>query len=309
MRLVTRMSFSGLACGAILMELGIIDCWRFVTAKEVNEASIEVTEDDILCGLPYIKGCGLWFDNHSSEKTRMDEDELIEGAYYSAPSSARMVYDYYNGRERIPHMEEMLQAVDKVSTGNLTINEIIKPVGWVLLGFIIDPRTGLERRHDRIRSFSIDDVSLMEELMDTCRDYGIDDLLMMPNVAERVEVYWQQNDIFSKMLLKNCRTEGDVIIADMRGLEQIHTGNRFLLYSLFPQQNISIWIENNDNYCDFAVGYSIINRTATADVGEMMLAYGGGGHRQVGACHVPSEKADEVLGEMLFKLKIAAASD
>ena len=298
MRLITRADFDGLACGTILMELGVIDRWRFVHPKDLQDGKIEVTSEDVLTNVPYVEGCGMWFDHHASELERVGAEIDVEGARYAAPSAARIVYEYYGGVDRLSYLEEMVIACDKVDSARLTVDEIINPKGWVLLGFIMDPRTGLGRHHN----FSIGNWELMEELMDACRDYGIDELLMLPNVAERVEYYNKQTKEFQEMILANSRIEGNLIITDLRGVSPIHTGNRFILYSLFPEQNISVWVVDGlaGINCVVAVGHSIINRTSKVDVGKIMSEYGGGGHFQVGTCQVPHEDADEVL-EALIK--------
>jgi len=279
------------------MELGIIDNWKFVHPKDLQDGKIEVTEDDILTNVPFAPGCGLWFDHHASNFEYVDPNIEVEGARYLAPSCARIVYDYYGGEHRLPEMAEMIQAVDKVDSARLTVEEITNPKGWVLLGFIMDPRTGLGRHKD----FATGNWDLMEELMESCRDYGIDELMMMPNVAERVEYYHQQSADFRAMILKHSRVEDDVVITDLRGIPTIHTGNRFLLYSLFPEQNISIWIVEGfgGENCVIAVGHSIVTRTSTVDVGKIMANYGGGGHMQVGTCQVPHEDADQIIEHLI----------
>jgi nanoRNase/pAp phosphatase (c-di-AMP/oligoRNAs hydrolase) len=191
----------------------------------------------------------------------------------------------------------LVLATDKVDAGLLTKEEIIEPTGWVLLGFIMDPRTGL----GRFRNFTISNYSLMEKLIDGCRTMTIDEILQSPDVAERVEMYWQQTEKFKEMVLQYSRVDWDVIVTDLRNVHPIYTGNRFLIYSLFPNQNISVWVmdgKDKENVA-IAVGYSIINRTARVDVGSLMLQYGGGGHYRVGTCQVPNEKADEVLKEII----------
>jgi len=296
MRLITRADFDGLACGTILMELGIIDSWKFVHPKDIQDGKVEIGPDDVLTNVPYSPGCGLWFDHHASEFERVGPDVEVDGARYLAPSCARIVYQYYDGESRLSHMDEMIKAVDKVDSAQLTIEEITNPKGWILLGFIMDPRTGLGRH----KNFSIGNWELMEALMEGCRDYTIDEIMMLPDVAERVEYYHQQSADFRKMILKYTRTEGDIIITDLRGASIIYTGNRFLLYSLFPQQNISIWIvEGFSGNCVIAVGHSIINRTSTVDVGKIMAKFGGGGHKQVGTCQVPHEEADAIIDELI----------
>ena len=296
MRLITRADFDGLACGAILMELGIIDRWKFVHPKDLQDGKVEVTEDDVLANVPYAKGCGMWFDHHSSEIDRIGADVEVDGARYPAPSAARIVYEYYGGASRLPYLEEMVLAVDKVDSARLTVDEIINPKGWVLLGFIMDPRTGLGRH----KSFSAGNWDLMEELMDACRDFGIEELLMLPNVAERIEHYHKQTKDFQEMILQYSKIDGDIIITDLRGVSTIYTGNRFVLYSLFPDQNISIWIVDGFSMNTvIAVGHSVINRTSSVDVGKILGEYGGGGHTQVGTCQVPHEDVDGILEELL----------
>lgn len=194
-------------------------------------------------------------------------------------------------------MEEMIKAVDKVDSANLTIEEITNPKGWILLGFIMDPRTGLGRH----KQFPKGNWELMEELMECCRDYTIDEILWLPDVAERVEYYHQQTSDFTKMVLEYSRVEGNIIITDLTGAKTIYTGNRFLLYSLFPEQNISIWIVDGfgGENCVIAVGHSVVNRTSAIDVGALMAKYGGGGHKQVGTCQVPHEDAEHIIEEII----------
>jgi len=305
MRLITRADFDGLACGALLMELGIIDSWLFVHPKDLQDGKIEVTDNDVLANVPYVPGCGLWFDHHASEHERVGSEMLVEGASYQAPSAARIVYEYYNGPDRVPYLDEMVQAVDKVDSARLTVDDIVNPKGWVLLGFIMDPRTGL----GRYRGFSKPNFAVMEDLMDACRDYDIDQLLMLPDVAERVEYYHKQNKEFREMLLRYSTSDGEIIITDLRGVTEIQTGNRFLLYSLFPEQNISIWLVDGLGGVNtvIAVGHSVINRTSNADVGSIMLKYGGGGHHQVGTCQVPYLETERIVAEIIEIIKEAGS--
>ncbi|MCL2204658.1 MAG: exopolyphosphatase [Defluviitaleaceae bacterium] len=301
MRLITRADFDGLACGALLMELGIIDSWLFVHPKDLQDGKIDVSSNDVLANVPYVPGCGLWFDHHSSEDERIGLEMPVEGACYPASSAARIIYDYYDGMQRMPYLSEMVHAVDKVDSAQLTVDDIVNPTGWVLLGFIMDPRTGL----GRYRGFSKPNFAVMEDLMDACRDFSIEQLLMMPDVAERVEYYNKQNLEFRKMLMQYTTTDGEIIITDLRGLSTIQTGNRFLLYSLFPEQNISIWLVDGLGAINtvVAVGHSVLNRTSKVDVGSVMLKYGGGGHKQVGTCQVPHEDTDRIVQEIIEAIK------
>lgn len=302
MRLLTRSDFDGLACAVLLKEAGIIDERTFVHPKDIQDGAVEVTSNDVLVNLPYVEGCGLWFDHHSSEAERLDGEKLeFKGAIGDAPSTARLIYDYYGGKEKFGHLDEMMVAVDKADSGRFNIDEILNPKGWALLAFIMDPRTGL----GRFRDFRISNYQLMDDLIDYCRSMSIDEIMALPDLEERVKKYFEQNELFSAMLKKHSHVDGNVIVTDLRGEEIIYSGNRFLIYCLFPKQNVSVWIVDGKNKqnCVFAVGHSIINRTCKSDIGSLMLKYGGGGHRQVGTCQVPYEDADKTLQELLSALK------
>jgi len=301
MRLVTRSDFDGLACAVLLKEAGMIDSLLFVHPKDVQDGLIEVNENDVLANVPYVGGCGLWFDHHSSEEERLKLENGFKGASRPAPSAARVIYDYYGGDEKFGRLEEMMTAVDRSDSGRLTVDDIINPRGWILLSFIMDPRTGL----GRFRDYRISNYRLMEDLIEYCRHIPIEKIIQTPDVQERVKRYFEQNDLFKAMILKYARTDGNVIITDLRGEDVIYSGNRFLIYSLYPDQNISVWLIDgrNKQNCVYAVGRSIINRSSKTDVGSLMLKYGGGGHKAVGTCQVPNEDADSVLHELVSTLK------
>jgi nanoRNase/pAp phosphatase (c-di-AMP/oligoRNAs hydrolase) len=300
MRLLTRSDFDGLACAALLKDLGVIDHWKFVHPKDLQDGLVEVTGDDVLANVPYVKGAKLWFDHHSSESERLGADFRFEGASRLADSAARVIFDYYDGANKLPHFISMVDAVDKVDSAKLTKDEILNPSGWILLGFIMDPRTGL----GRFRNFRISNYELMENLIDACRSQNIDQILQNPDVKERVTLYFEQDALFRDMIVKHTSLRGNAIVTDLRDVETIYTGNRFLVYSLYPEQDISLWIVDgrNKQNCPIAVGHSILNRTSRTDVGALMLAYGGGGHRQVGTCQVAYEDAGRVIEELIAKI-------
>lgn len=300
MRLVTRSDFDGLACGALLLEAGIIDSWKFVHPKDLQDGLFEVGENDCLANVPFVEGCALWFDHHSSEKERLELNGKYNGESRPAPSCARIIYEYYGGRERFPQFDDMMEAVDKVDSGNLTIEEVLNPKGWILIGFLMDPRTGL----GRWRQFTVPNYKLMEELMKACHTMTTEQILNLQDVQERIEVYNEQTEKFKEMVKKYTRVEGNVIISDLRGVDPIYTGNRFMIYSMYPEQNISVWIVNGKGGigCSAAVGYSILNRTSNIDVGHLMLKYNGGGHKQVGTCQFSDENMETELPKMLKEL-------
>jgi len=301
MRLLTRSDFDGLACGALLKDLGIIDHWKFVHPKDIQDGIVDVTENDVLANVPYVKGCKLWFDHHSSESERLGDNIEFEGDSRIEDSAARVIYEYYGGVEKLPHFETMVRAVDKVDSAKLTADEIQNPEGWVLLGFIMDPRTGL----GRFRNFRISNYELMEVLIDECATKDIDQILDNPDVKERIELYMEQCALFKNMLAAYTRVDGNVIITDLRGVETIYAGNRFIIYSLYPEQNISIWVVDGrgKQNCPIAVGHSILNRTCNTNVGALMLKHGGGGHFQVGTCQVPYDDAEWVIENLVSTMK------
>lgn len=284
------------------MYLGIIDDWKFIHPKDIQDGLVEATENDVVANVPYVKGCKLWFDHHSSEQERLGMNlENIAGVSRIELSCARVVYDYYGGKEKLGRFTSMLEYVDRVDSANLTIDEIKNPSGWILLGFIMDSRTGL----GRFKNFTISNYELMTILARSCIDKTIDEILALPDVQERIDVYFKQNELFAQMIKNRTRLEGPVIVSDLRGLATIYAGNRFLIYAMFPDQNISVWIIDGKNKqnCVISVGYSIVNKTAAVDVGSLLLKYGGGGHHAVGTCQIPYEDADRVIAEIVEVLK------
>lgn len=303
MRLITRSDFDGLACAVFLKEAGIIDHWTFAHPKDLQDGLVEVTKDDCLANVPFVEGCGLWFDHHSSEQERNAYAGKYQGDSRPCPSAAHVIYDYYGGKERFPNFDALLNAVDKVDSANLTKEEILNPYTdkWILLGFIMGPRTGL----GRFRNFTISNYQLMEKLIDWCRTMSIDEIMDLADIQERVELYKEQTELFIDIIKKHTVIDENAILTDLRGVEPIYTGNRFIIYSLYPEQNISVWVVSGKGGqgCSAAVGYSILNKTCRVDVDSLMLKYNGGGHRVVGTCQFNNENMDVELPKMLAELR------
>ena len=301
MRLVTRSDFDGLACAVLLKMLGLIEEYKFVHPKDLQDGQLVAGPNDILANVPYVPGCGMWFDHHSSEEERLGVTEF-KGASKPAPSCARVIWEYYGGHEKFPaRLDEMMAAVDKVDSGDLTKDDIENPHGWILLGFIMDPRTGL----GRYRDYRISNYQLMESMIDYCGEKSAEEILEDPNVQERTRRYFEQEAAFCDMARQRCTLHGNVLVFDLREQEEIFTGNRFTIYALYPECNVSIqviWGLKQQNTV-FTVGYSVLNRTCTTDVGNLMLKYGGGGHKQVGTCQVPTDKAEQTLKELIATLQ------
>jgi nanoRNase/pAp phosphatase (c-di-AMP/oligoRNAs hydrolase) len=305
MRLLTRSDFDGLACAVLLVEAGVVDRYKFVHPKDVQDGTVEVTADDVLANIPYAPGCGLWFDHHSSEHERLELTDKFhfKGESRQAPSCARVIYDYYGGAKRFAKLDQtgLMAGVDKSDSADLTADEIVRPEGWILLSFIMDARTGL----GRYRDYRISNYQLMEDMIQYCRSKNAEEILALPDVQERVKRYFEQEETFQAMLRERSRTDGNLIILDLHEVDEILSGNRFVLYTLYPEQNISIrviWGKAKQNMV-FTVGHSIINRSSKTDVGSLMLKYGGGGHRVVGTCQVPVADWERVLSELCAAIK------
>ncbi|MDL2317078.1 exopolyphosphatase [Desulfovibrio sp. OttesenSCG-928-A18] len=301
MRLITRSDFDGLACAVLLKAAGLITEYKFAHPKDLQDGLVEVTQNDVLANVPYVPGCGLWFDHHSSENERLGKIEF-KGSSKHSPSCARVIWDYFGGHAKFsPSLNPMLDAVDRVDSGRLTMEEINDPKGWVLLGAIMDPRTGL----GRYRDYRISNYQLMLAMIDFCSNKTAEEILEEPDVKERTQRYFTQQKDFVAMLERCATVRGNVALVDLRNEAEIFSGNRFTLYGLYPQCNVSvqvIWGLKKQNVV-LTVGHSILNRTCTADVGSLMLSYGGGGHLRVGTCQVPIESAEEIIEEVVAALR------
>ena len=302
MRLLTRADFDGLVCAVLLKELGIVNAFKLIHPKDIQDGKVEVNENDVLANVPYVPGCGLWFDHHSSEMERIPFDWDFSGESRMAASTARVIYEYYGGEKRLGRFSEMIDAVDKSDTADFSIEDIRNPKGWILLSFIMDPRTGL----GRYRGYRISNYNLMEELVELCRTLPLPEILETPNVVERIERYHEEAPIFLEMLREHSRVDRNAIILDIRGLDYIPAGNRFMIYTLYPDQNVSIRLMDGKQKMNtvLACGHSIFNKTCKTDIGSLMLRYGGGGHMTVGSCQVPNEDADHIVSQVVEVLKM-----
>lgn len=301
--LVMRSDFDGIMCAILLRSLDLIgDDIMFVHPKDMQDGKVEITANNITVNLPYVPGVHLAFDHHLSEIIRLEEKKDNYIIDPDAPSTARVVYNYYGGKEKFPNIPEgMLEAADKADAAQFTEEEIMHPKGWVFLHFLTDPRTGLGRFHD----FRISNYNLMMDLIKHCEKHTIDEILELPDVKERMDIYRVYEENFKEQIKQNSKVHNNMVVLDLREEKVIYPGNRFMVYALFPDCNISIhlmWGKQKQNVV-FAVGKSIFNRTSKTNIGELMLKYGGGGHANAGTCQADSEKADELLTELIEKIK------
>jgi nanoRNase/pAp phosphatase (c-di-AMP/oligoRNAs hydrolase) len=299
-RLVTRSDFDGLVCAVLLKELDLVDDILFVHPKDMQDGKVEITARDITTNLPYVEGAHLVFDHHHSETVRVGkrDNHIIDA---KAPSAARVVYDYYGGAQRMPSIsQEMMAAVDKGDAAQFSREEILDPEGWDLLNFLMDARTGL----GRFRQFTISNYQLMMQLIDFCRNHNAAEILALPDVKERVDMYRAHAVEFKAQLLRCGTVHENLVVLDLRDEETIWSGNRFLIYAMYPQCNISIhqiWGRQKQNVV-YAVGKSILDRSCSTNVGELMLRYGGGGHHAAGTCQVDTPEAERVLRELIAQI-------
>lgn len=301
-RLVTRSDFDGLVCAVLLKELDMIDEIKFVHPKDMQDGKIEITNNDISTNLPYVEGVHLAFDHHFSETLRHEKIKINHIIDPYAASAARVLYKYYGGQAKFPDISEaMMVAVDKSDSAQFAKEEVLHPQEWVLLNFIMDARTGL----GRFKEFTVSNYQLMMQLIDYCKYHTIDQILQLPDVKERVDLYFEQEEKFREQIQRCAKVYNNLVVLDLRNEEVIYAGNRFVIYALFPECNVSIhvlWGLKQQNTV-FAVGKSIFNKTSTTNIGELMLRYGGGGHQNAGTCQIENDKASQVLKELIAQIE------
>lgn len=300
-RLVTRSDFDGLVCAVLLKHLGLINEIKFVHPKDMQDGKVTITENDITTNLPYVPGVKIAFDHHLSETIRNQDRQANHIIDPDVPSASRVVYNYYGGRNQFPSKwDDMMAAVDKADSARFELEEVVHPHGWSLLNFIMDARTGL----GRFKEFRVSNYQLMMDLIDYCIDHDISDILQLPDVRERVELYFEHEARFRDQLGRCTKIYNNLIVLDLRSEEVIHAGNRFMIYAMYPQCNISIhvlWGLNKQNTV-FAVGKSIFKRDSRTSIGELMLKYGGGGHENAGTCQVENDQAENGLNQLIEKI-------
>ncbi|MBF0255028.1 MAG: exopolyphosphatase [Gammaproteobacteria bacterium] len=299
-RLVTRSDFDGLVCAVLMKSMDLIDDILFVHPKDMQDGKVEISGRDITTNLPYVEGVHLAFDHHLSETIRNEkrDNHIIDP---EAPSAARVVYDYYGGAERFPERwNPMMEAVDKGDAAQFSREEILHPEGWVLMNFLMDARTGL----GRFREFRVSNYQLMMDLIDYCHDHQIDDIMQLPDVQERVQLFFEHEEKAKEQIQRCSRVYQNLVVLDLRNEETIYAVNRFMIYALYPDTNISIhvmWGLKQQNTV-FAIGKSILNRSSNTNVGELCLKYGGGGHIAAGTCQVGNDEVDARLQEIIAQI-------
>ncbi|HAT8556809.1 TPA: exopolyphosphatase [Vibrio vulnificus] len=300
-RLVTRSDFDGLVCAVLLKQQDLIDEIKFVHPKDMQDGLIDITENDIVTNLPYVAEAHLVFDHHLSETIRNRGRHANHIINPNAPSAARVVWDYYGGTSVFPvEWIEMMEAVDKGDSAQFSRDDVLDSKGWNLLNFLMDARTGL----GRFREFRISNYNLMMDLIDYCKNHTIEQILDLPDVKERIDLYREHEIKFKEQIQRCAKVYKNLVLLDLTNEETIYAGNRFIIYALFPDCNISIhkmWGFQKQNVV-FATGKSIFDRGSKTNVGELMLKYGGGGHQAAGTCQINIEDAERVQAELIEQI-------
>lgn len=293
MRLVTRGDLDGLACAVLITTYEKVSEIILVHPQDITDQLIDITDRDVLANLPYHPNAALWFDHHLLTQSNRQPDGDFKGRYGLAPSAAQLVWEYY---DKDPKWEQLITETNRLDSAQLTMDDVLDPKDFILLGYTIDSRTGLG-------AFEY----YFGQCVEWVKKLPIRDVLMQPLVADRVRRMRDEDRNFRKALQDHSRLEKNVIFTDYRDQDFLPVGNRFLVYTLWPEANVSMRVHwgPEHKFLVVAVGHSIFNRTCATNVGELMSKYGGGGHRGAGTTPIPTELADEKVNEILEALKEA----
>ncbi|MBM4298586.1 MAG: exopolyphosphatase [Deltaproteobacteria bacterium] len=307
MRLVTRADFDGLVCGALVTKFETIDGYLFVEPKFMQDGQVDIRSGDIITNLPYHPNCSLWFDHHITNTTPNFATPIIlgRGGFRLAPSAARVVYEYYlevgNGQQAIGNSEEiigflnseqmtyLLHEADRIDAGKLEQEDVLNPQGYVLISMTTDGKNA-------------GDEPYWLKVIRLLRDSTLEETLADPDIMQRCRRIQEEQEKLRKLLLERTSYKGNVIFCDLRGVDEIPDGNRFLVFTLFPKGNIQVKVAHDNqrpNTTAISVGYNIFNPTSNVNVGELLKNYGGGGHKVVGSSRVPNDKAEQAIAEIL----------
>jgi hypothetical protein len=294
MRVLTRGDLDGLTATVFLTLVEKVTEVKFAHPKDVQDGKVPCDAEDIVVNLPHVKGCGMWFDHHVSEEEKVEKIGAFKGRFAVAPSAARVVADHYKSAE-FDKYKELLEATDRLDAAQLTVDDVAKPSGWILLGYTLDPRTGLGPEFQKYFRWLVEYV----------KEVPLAKILQHPEVKKRCDRVLEEQEEFKKLLLSRAKEDGPVVVTDFRGLKDAPVGNRFLVYTLFPKCNVEVRIFAGKGglTVNAAIGHSIFNRTCKVNVGKLCARYGGGGHQGAGTCQLPHDKADSQLQEILAELK------
>ena len=311
MRLVTRADFDGLVCGALVTKFEKIDEFLFVEPKFMQDGLVDIRTGDIITNLPYHPNCTLWFDHHITNTTPDFAQPIMlgKGGFRLAPSAARVVFEYYweagtrheatgnrkiSGRDMISFLDSerikfLLHEADRIDAGQLNRKDVIDPQGYVLISMTTDGKNAGDKPY-------------WLKVIDLLRDVTLEEIMGDAAVAARCQRIRDEQEKLRQLVLARTTMKGNVIYCDLRGVKEIPDGNRFLVFTLFPEGNIQVKVADDsqrENTTAISVGYNIFNPTSNVNVGELLKKYGGGGHKVVGSSRVPNEQAERAIKEII----------
>ncbi|MEE9166801.1 MAG: exopolyphosphatase [Candidatus Neomarinimicrobiota bacterium] len=303
MRVIYRGDLDGTVCAAILEEVGLCDELKQAHPKDMQEGRVDVSDQDIICNLPYHPNCHMWFDHHSGEidRTRLPSD--FKGLVEEAPSAAGLVYKYFlPDHPELRKLGEIVRDTDLVDSANLTLEQVKEPQGAILLGFLLDPRTGLGLIHD----FAISNYQWVLQVPHLLTEHTVDEVLAMPDTQERIMKYHELQETAAEFYSENSYLDGNVIVTDVRG-KKIPAANRFLIYTLpsLEEGNISVRIADGKKgeFDTISVAHSIFVRSSTVDANELCRKYGGGGLKGAATCQPLLDESDKVFKDIVEACK------
>ena len=295
MRLVTRPDLDGLTCAVLLSQCEAIDSIELLHPQDVADRRIAIGPSDILANLPYHPSCGMWFDNHLLTDAKAMPATGFRGRYGKAPSAARLVYDHYlPDHPALSRHEALVAETDRLDSAQLTLDDVLSPSGYVLVGLTLDARTGLGSPRE-----------YFEMLVPAVRERPVEEVVELPEVRARAARMREQDHAFRDALLAHSRSDANVVVTDFRPLDRVPVGNRFLVFTLFPTANVGVRVEwgPRRERVSVSAGKSIFNRTSRANLGVLMSLHGGGGHVGAGACQLTPPTAEAHIAEIVDTLK------
>jgi hypothetical protein len=295
MRLVTRPDLDGLTCAVLLSACETIDSVELLQPQDVTDRKVPIGPVDVLANLPYHPQCGMWFDNHLLTDPKAMPPSGFRGRYGKAPSAARLVYDHYlPERPALARYETLVAETDRLDSAQLTMDDVLTPSGYVLVGLTLDPRTGLGSPRE-----------YFDLLLAAVRERPVEEVVQLPEVRARAARMREQDKAFRDSLRGHSRLDGNVVVTDLRPLDPVPVGNRFLVFTLFPEANVGVRVEwgPRRERVSVSAGKSIFNRTSRANLGVLMSLHGGGGHVGAGACQLAPATADEHIAEIVETIK------
>lgn len=293
MRIVTRPDFDGIVCAVLIYEALNLDTpILWVEPNEIQTRKADIREGDIVANLPLDPRCSFWFDHHVSN----EPDQPVPGAFDIAPSAAGLVYTYYRDQGRLDdRFRELVDWTDIIDSADLNKDQVQFPENYpyILLSMTIQNK-------------DYQDIPYWNRLVSLLREQSIDRVMADEQVKERCGNVIRENREFADFLTQYTRVDGGVAITDFRALETVPSGNRFLVYSLFPETVVSARIRyksTDKNHVLISLGHSIFNRNCRVNVGHLLSRYGGGGHAGAGGCTLDAADARANIDEILDILR------